>query len=246
LGIGSVVKPNPTWEKWAAWLGREPVRGTIYKDLVDMRSSRRVWEGFQTIVGVAPEEARKYGTFHSWVNGNYVRSQGVAVRRQVEVADDVVSLGRLLDRIAKSPNVISRERYLAELHPTTPGLGNEFFDELVGPGANAIDAQTPLDQLKELRDKTERIRQWVSNEVAHYNRKTGEFSEGLTFGDVHDAMDLIFETFNRYCQLILGTTVSGSVTMPPWAAVFRVAWIPDDDAFRRVVETQEETDRRRT
>jgi len=96
-----------------------------------MRTSRRVWEGFQTIVGVAPEEARKYGTFHSWVNGNYVRSQGVAVRRQVEVADDVVSLGRLLDRIAKSPKVISRERYLAELHPTTPGLGNEFFDKLV-------------------------------------------------------------------------------------------------------------------
>lgn len=26
----------------------------------------------------------------------------------------------------------------------------------------------------------------MSNEVAHYNKNTGEFSEDLTFGDVHD------------------------------------------------------------
>jgi hypothetical protein len=94
------LKPNPTWDQWAVWLGQEPVPGTIYKDIVDMRSSRRVWEGLQAIVGVAPEKARKYGTYHSWVNGNYIRSQGMAIRRQVDVADDVVSLGRLLDRIA--------------------------------------------------------------------------------------------------------------------------------------------------
>jgi hypothetical protein len=99
-----------------------------------------VWEGFQAIVGAAPEDARKYGTFHSWVNGNYIRSQGLAVRRQVDVDDDVVSLGRLLDRIAKSPSVLSRERYLAGLHRTTPDLGNEFFDALVGLGAKALDA----------------------------------------------------------------------------------------------------------
>jgi hypothetical protein len=42
---------------------------------------------------------------------------------------------------------------------------------------------------------------WVSNEVAHYNAKTGQFSEGLTFGDVHEALDLIFE-------ILTGTTSS--------------------------------------
>jgi len=88
-----LVRPNPTWLKWAEWLGQDPKPGTIYKDVLDMRAARRVWEGFQTIVGIAPEEARKYGTFHSWMNGNYIRSQGLAVRRQVEVSDDVVSLG---------------------------------------------------------------------------------------------------------------------------------------------------------
>ena len=85
----------------------------------------------------------------------------------------------------------------------------------------------------------------MSNEVAHYNSKTGQFSEGLTFGDVHEAMDLIFETLNHYNRLILGVPISGSVTMSPWEAVFKVAWIPSDDAYRHVALTQQETDDRR-
>jgi hypothetical protein len=157
----------------------------------------------------------------------------------------VVSLGRLLDRISKSPNILSRERYLAELHRTSGELGNDFFDELVGRGAKAIDRATPLTHLQQLRERTAKVTNWVSNEVAHYNKQTGEFSQGLTFGDVHEAMDLIFETLNHYTRLILGTTISGSVSMPPWEAVFRVTWIPDDDAYSRVAQTQQETDAKR-
>jgi hypothetical protein len=203
------MPPNPTWDRWAAWLGREPKPGTIYNDVVDMRASRRVWEGFQTIVGVAPAEAKKYGTFHSWVNGNYVRSQGLAIRRQIDIRNDVVSLGRLLTNIAAQPNVLSRDRYLAELHSTTPDRGNEFFDSLVGPGAKAIDPATPRDDLDELKRSTKKVRDWVSNEVAHYNTRTGRFSEELTFGEVHEAIDLIFTKFNQYNRLILGSTTSG-------------------------------------
>jgi len=239
------MEPNPTWNLWPSWLGNDPVPGTIYKDVVDMRAARRVWEGFQTIVSVAPAGARKYGTFHSWVNGNYIRSQGMAVRRQVDVADGVVSLGRLLDHIAKFPTVLSRKRYLAELHHATPDLGNEFFDSLVGPGAMSIDPATPLRHLEELREGTSKVRKWVSNEIAHYNKRTGEFSEDLTFGAVHEAMDLIFVILNHYNRLILGSTTSGSLTMPPWEAVFRVAWIPDEGAFRHVMQVQRETDNAR-
>ena len=60
------MKPNPTWDKWVEWLGREPTPGTIYKDVVDMRAARRVWEGFQAIISVAPEEAKTFSTFHSF------------------------------------------------------------------------------------------------------------------------------------------------------------------------------------
>jgi hypothetical protein len=239
------VKPNPTWTRWAGWLGRDPVRGTIYKDVVDMMAARQIWEGFNAVVGRAPEEARKYGTFHSWFHASYIRSQGLAIRRQVEVRNDVVSLGRLLDRIAKAPGVLSRDRFLAELHRDDHRLGNEFFDALTSPEAKAIDPQAPRADLRQLRHDTRRIKVWVDKEVAHYDPKTGTFSQGLTFGDIHRAIDVILETMNRYMQLIQGTTIAGSVSMPPWPAVFRVAWLPDDSAWREVMEAIAESENRR-
>ena len=242
----AAVRPDPNWNKWAEWLGDGPGQVTIYGDLHGLRAARRVWEGFQTIVYVAPDEAKKYGNFHSFLDQSYIRSQGLGVRRQVEVSDDVVSLGRLLDRISKSPSVVTRERYLAELHPRRPDLGNQFFDELVSPGAKALDATTPLAHLEKLRIETVEVREWVNKEVAHYDRDTGKFSERLTFGDVHRGIDLLFETMNYYQQLLRGVTISGSVTMAPWEAVFRVRWIPDDGSWQYVVRTQQETDDRRS
>lgn len=236
------MRPDEAWDKWAGWLGDVATPGTIAKDVVDMRAGRRVWEGFNAIVEVAPEEARKYSTFHTFFNGAYIRSQGLAVRRQVEVADDVVSLGRLLDRIAKAPHVLSRARHLGRLHPDTPQMGNEFFDALVGPGAAAIDPATPAEHLANLREKTAKVTKWVDKEVAHFDPKTGTFSQGLTFGDVHAGLDAIFETMNHYNRLLLGSTTAGSVTMDPWESVFRVPWIPDDDAWMQVVRTQHEMD----
>lgn len=239
------VKPNPTWNRWADWLGRDPRPGTIYKDVVDMMAARQIWEGFNAIVGRAPDQARKYGTFHSWFHASYLRSQGLAIRRQVEVRNDVVSLGRLLDRIAKAPRVLSRNRYLAELHPDDHRMGNEFFDALTSPGAKAIDPQLPRRELKHLQDESRRIKVWVDKEVAHYDPKTGTFSQELTFGDIHQAIDLIFSTMNRYMQLIHGTTIAPSVTMPPWPAVFRVAWLPDDAAWREVMQAVAQTENKR-
>jgi hypothetical protein len=239
------LKPDPNWTKWVEWLGKEAKPGTISRDVFGMLAARQIWESFQEIVRVAPEEARKYGTFHTWFNASYLQAQGLAVRRQVEVADDVVSLGRLLDRIAKSPSVISRARYLAQHDADYQRLENEFFDELAGPGATAIDASVPLGELARLQSETANVRTWVTKEVAHYDPKTGEFGEGVTYGDVHRAIDLIFETYQHYCQLLLGTTVLGSVTMPPWEAAFKVPWILDDDAFSRIRQAAQEKEHRR-
>jgi hypothetical protein len=239
------MKPDPNWAKWIEWLGREPKPGTISKDVFGMLAARQIWESFQEIVAVAPEEARKFTTFHSWFNASYFQAQGLAVRRQVEVRNDIVSLGRLLDRVAKSSSVLSRERYLAELYPDDHRDGNEFFDELVGRGVDVIDASVPVAELERLRRETERVRTWITKEVAHYDPKTGEFGEDLTFGDVHRAIDLIFFTYNRYCQLLLGTAVLGSVVMQPWEKVFTVAWIPSPDAFRGIQQAALEKEHRR-
>jgi hypothetical protein len=239
------MEPNPTWTAWGKWLGSAGQPGTICKDVVDMLVARQIWESFNAIVGVAPIEARKNGTFHSWFNSSYARTQGLAIRRQVEARDDVVTLGRLLDRISKAPNVLSRERYLAELHPHNRPMGNEFFDQLTTPGAKAIDPSVPNHDLARLQDETKPIKRWIDKEVAHYDPQTGTFIEEITFGKIHAAIDLIFKTMNRYTRLLLGTTIAGSVAMTPWEAVFRVAWVPDESSWLKIMATVQETDHRR-
>jgi len=239
------MKSNPDWKRWADWLGRGPTKGTIYYDVVfNMRAARQIWEGFQAIVGVAPDRAKEFSTFHSWFNDSYARSQGLAIRRQVDVRPDVVSLGRLLTQIAKAPNVLTRERYL-ELHPHGKRLGDEFFDELTSPGAKAIDPEMPRRDLERLHAETAKIREWVNKEVAHWDQKTGTFSEGLTYADVHHGIDLIFDVMMPYRQLILGDTIDVGVTMPPWYAVFTVPWIPNKEALESVHRVMQEHDDRR-
>jgi hypothetical protein len=222
---------DPNWERWVKWLGRSPDRGTIYGDVLGLQAARHVWNGFQDITYVAPDEGKKYGTFHSLFNQNYIRAQGLGVRRQVEVRKDVVSLGRLLDGVAKNAGAVTRRRFLHELYAEESDFGNEFFDELAGPGLSVLDPAIPRGQLDRLESETKQVREWVSKEVAHFDPATGSFSEQLTFGDVHRCVDLLFETMNFYHQLLLGQTVDDRVTMAPWEAVFRVQWIPDDGAW---------------
>ena len=216
------------------WLGRSPDRGTIYGDVLGLQAARYVWFGFQDIVHVAPDAAKRYGTFHSLFDQNYIRSQGLGVRRQVEVRKDVISIGRLLDGVSKNAGAVTRKRFLHELYPGESDLGNQFFDELAGAGAMALDASVPTDQLQRLESVTAQVREWVTKEVAHFDPATGSFSERLTFGDVHGAIDLLFQTMNYYQQLLLGQTVDDSITMAPWEAVFREPWINDDGAWRFV------------
>jgi len=63
-----------------------------------MRAARRVWEGFKPLSASLPnrQQVRGLPFLGQW---KLHRSQGLAVRRQIEVRNDVVSLRRLLDRI---------------------------------------------------------------------------------------------------------------------------------------------------
>jgi hypothetical protein len=157
----------------------------------------------------------------------------------------VSSLGRLLDQIAKAPDVVSRSRYVDLLSPMDHKQGNEFFDALTSPGARTIDPAVPLAQLERIREETRTIRNWIDTSVAHLDQRTWTFEldTSFTFVDLDRAIDSLFTTMNRYTQLLLGRAVVGSVSMPPWEAVFRVPWIPDDDAWRNLRETIDSRDR---
>jgi hypothetical protein len=65
----------------------------------------------------------------------------------------------------------------------------------------------------------------VNKAVAH---KDAAGREAPPLSEIHGCIDVVFERFNKYGQLIRGVGTVGDVVMTPWAAVFRTQWTPDD------------------
>lgn len=192
------MDPDARWERWRTWLGENPKPPSIYEDVVAMMAPRQVWDSFNRIYGAAPEEARSFGTFQSWVAQNYVRFLALGIRRQCDTRADVISLGRLLHDIAANPEVLSRERHRTLHQPEMHGMASGWFDDLAGPGREFIDPAIPERDLADLLSGTELVREWVNKEIAHYDEQRGQFGVGLTFASLHQGLELIHATMNKY------------------------------------------------
>lgn len=228
------------WELWRTWLGEEPKNPSIYQDVISMYAARAIWWGFTSIHGRAPDEARKNATFQQWIASNYFTSQAIGIRRQADLRTEVISLAALIKRVADAPEVLSRARF-SDSRRGDEDADRDFDTLTSAVGLDHIDPATPLDDLKRLRDRTESVRTWATKEVAHYDPKKGTFEVGLTYRDLHAAIDLIGELFQKYYSLIRVQHVAlDLLVMSAWQVIFRVAWIPDEErmqaAMKQIVE----------
>jgi hypothetical protein len=138
-----MIDADREWESWRTSLGDEPKGLTIYAEIVEMLSFRKTWQGFALIHDAAPDQARKNATFLWWVRWNYGRAMGSAIRRQVDVRDDVVSLGRLVDRVWRYPTVLSRKRFIALQGIDDAPMVNGWFNDLAGQATTSIRRSPP-------------------------------------------------------------------------------------------------------
>jgi hypothetical protein len=219
-----MIDSDREWETWREWLGSEPQGQTIYAEVVEMLSFRKVWRGFAVIHDAAPEQARKNATFLWWLRWNYARSMGSAIRRQTDVRNDVVSLGRLIDRVWRYPTVLTRSRFVDMQGIDDADMVNGWFDQLAGKG-DYINPEIPAQDMEDLLNRTAVVRGWVNKAVAH---KDAAGREAPPLSEIHSCVDVVFELFNKYGQLIRGVTTIDDVVMTPWATVFRTQWVPDE------------------
>ena len=212
--------------RWGEWL-----EGPIYQDIIGMVAARQIWQDFQDLVDEAQRNAlRTFGTFNSWLSRSYAATQAVGLRRQAEVRNDVVSLGRLLDRMARYPAIVSRERYMADVENGLQKLATEWFEAFAIPGADILNPAIPAQDLEDLIARTAHVRRWVNKAVAHWDDGAHRYGNmGLTFGHLHELVDFVFGLLNKYSQIVRRTTIIGEVAMDPWQEAFRVAWLPPAD-----------------
>ncbi|MDP9300373.1 MAG: hypothetical protein M3P43_05685 [Actinomycetota bacterium] len=113
-----MMDPDEEWNTWVEWLGEEPGGRHIWREVTDILVRREVWDSFAIVYNVAihnggPREITENPNFPIWIKNNYLDAQVMAVRRQLDMRHDVISLRRLLEHVGRYPQVLSRDRYAA-------------------------------------------------------------------------------------------------------------------------------------
>lgn len=215
------------FSQWGEWAER------IVHDVQVMHHHRKIWHGTNLILG----ENDVSGYFHQAFTTMYVQAQVMAVRRQADAKDSVVTLVRLLRSIQAHPGVITRERFLAKWsqlqtedgdpHGTFSQWANAGFNAFGGPGGEKVDPAIVRADLEQLKAKSRAVTRWADQYAAHSNVKS---PPTLTFAQLHDAVDHLGEVMNRYRYLLTGSNfafIAPALGSPWWDVFERPLDIPE-------------------
>lgn len=211
---------------WLEWLNR------IDLELVVMHMNRKIWK--ETIKMMrGNDHVRETGAFFAdFLTRVYVDAQAMRVRRQAEINNGVVSLGRLIASIQKNPQVLTRERHLGlykEKYPDDPvmaSVGEAEFGSLWGEEAVQVEPHALSADLDRLRSVVERVKDFADKHVAHVDYTPVE--KMPTFKELDEAINTFGDLFSKYYLALTGSSKGASATIiDDWMAPFRVAWISE-------------------
>ena len=210
--------------KWSDWLE------AIKNDLVSMHGNRAIWKRLVQILE-SNEEIPSRIFFRDWLTRLYLASQAMAVRRQTEVKDQVVSLGRLIDAVLRNPEVMTYDRYLNTCGPpeneNTRLALSDTFAHLAKPGSKHVDPDLFAALLDSLSSMAERIITYANERVAHIDGTDETVS--FTFGELDQAIDRLGEVLSEMHLLILCSSLEVEPYLPGWERSFTVPWISVQD-----------------
>jgi hypothetical protein len=223
-------KPDSKIEKWRRWAER--IRTEVIEEVFTNRAAHRAW---LEVVVEANDRIPGSDILDYWV-GNYHRSQAVAVRRQIDLDDRSISLGRLLRELEQDRGLLTREWYVGQFHWGQQGLGSDGFDVWAyldpdRPGrtesGHELSALRIRHDIERLDTAAANIKHHVNKVIAHSNRTRPTTSP--TVANLDAAIDVLGEVFTSYyCLLMLrGLVRLDAVPQYDRLAPFRLAWIED-------------------
>jgi AbiU2 len=245
-------------EKWTSWYA-----DGIESDVFNMHLQRFVWLRVHEIAKDNADLGTTPSYLWDWLFDIYTKTQAQAVRRQADKDRRAGCLARIIIEIGERPESVEREWWLSmtesddsreeerhywrrvyEGHWQDQFGGGEHFDPVIAEG-----------DLARLQDESRKVREYVNSHVAHLDaRVLGGRLEGQlpTLDEVHEAIDLVGEYFNKYGFLLTGASWHRltPVLQHDWEAVFRMPWIkpPVDEgdlmwrAYRARLAAEDESD----
>jgi hypothetical protein len=218
------MSANCDINRWLGWIDQ------IKNDVTDILSNQEIFEEYRGIVG-ENKEVQTPADFHIWVIRNYSAYIAMAIRRQLETGNDVVSLKKLLVDIKKHCSSLTKEWHRGlgyhDWHPSMPGSGesqaDQDFKNLAG-NLDYIDPNLVEKDIKGLTELGKRAYEYADKVVAH---NIGMASLPPTFDEMRKVVEEIEVMTRKYYLLFTGGHYS-SLQLDyeyNWKVIFTKPWI---------------------
>ncbi len=195
----------------------------ITNELYTVHHYRELW---RSLVEITEGARLPPSVFFDALGAWYAGSQAVAVRRQLDRSRGVVSLWRLLDEIARHPEVMTRQRHVALWKVSSVEDANKNFDRFSG-GADRIPAGRIRADQRALDEAGDSVKRYGDEMIAH--AALVATPSVPTYEDLNAAIDRVAELVKDYTSLLEAVMLwrFEPVIHQGWKAIFRTAWIAD-------------------
>jgi len=205
-------------QQWEDWL--EKIRRQISELFSDRFLYRQVTGMFEGNPELPTETVVR-----DWIDGMYVTSASIGVRRQLDQDPRVASLAHLLIDLTRHASTVRRSWYTAESPPGLVDGANRAFDDFAPNGQDSLAPEVVEADRKSLETAFAPLQPWVQSRVAHANARS---TKAATWKDLDAAIDAVGKTYQKYHQLIARGPILfvEPEILENWQRVFRVPWLP--------------------
>ncbi len=207
------------FNKWNKWLD------IIYLEIRSLSVNRNIFWEVQNIIKNNPK-IQKPSSFYEFLGSTYVVSALMGVRRQIKINKDSISFAKLLKEICDTPEILSRDRFVALYKGSTvEHLANRHFDKFAGKVGSHVDSDLIRLNLEELKIKVRKCEKFADQRIAHFDKRASKNIP--TFKDLDDCINFLEELI-KMCYLLF-RAVSLTSILPvyqyDWKAIFREPWL---------------------
>ncbi len=214
---------DPKLNKWLTWL--KIIEGEVSGLII----GKYIFHEVQTMINNNPQ-LHKPSSFYDYLSTTYISHTIIGLRRQLKCNKESVSVARLFSELIESPKTFTRSYYVSLYRESRMRkYADQDFERFASPGATHIDSAFIISDLAQLQEISCRCEDFADKRIAH--RDTREPSGVPTFNEVDACIDFLEKLYVKYYSLFHATSMESllPVWQYDWKAVFRTAWITDDE-----------------
>lgn len=218
------VKPSnrTKLQKWLTWI--EEIR----QDTETMLLNRSIYNRYLEIIKVN-KDIQQPSDFHEWTVRNYGSYIVMAIRRQLDTDNDVISLKRFLTELKQLPQLLTKQWFRSLYSGSTnntPIPVEAFADgdfETHAGNMEYFDPSIAEADLLKLETLGEAITRYANKQIAHKTK----VKTTLTFSEINKFFEEFEAVVKKYILLF---TASGYDSLTPvfqydWEVIFTKVWI---------------------